>query len=90
MLNESNITTSDDVDNDIIMDDYNMLDFDKWMNHGKLFAHFNGSLIIPIPGRVRNKDLAPITLLCYKTIQGQSIVINLLSYYYIEVVAVFN
>ena len=50
--------------------DYETLDLNEWVNHDDFSMQFNGGLTIPTPGRVHNKDVAPITLLCCDTIQG--------------------
>lgn len=69
--NDMNTATSANVNNnnDVIMDEYDTLTLEEWMNHGELFADFNAGRIIPTPGRVSNKDLAAITLLCCETKQ---------------------
>ena len=65
MLNESR--------DDIEMNDYDTLHFEELFYQYELFTQFNGGLCIPTPGRVHNKDLAPITLLCCDTIQGRPV-----------------
>ena len=37
------------------------MSLDKWKNYNEPFAAFNSGLTIPTPGRVQNKDLAPIS-----------------------------
>ena len=63
MLNQS--------EDDVQMNDYDTLDLDEWIDHDELFVQFDSGLAIPTPGRVRDKDLAPIILLCCNLIQGQ-------------------
>lgn len=62
--NKAKVTTSKDIDDRIIMimDDYDTLTLNNWMNHDELYIAFNAALTIPTPGRVVNKDLAFITL----------------------------
>ena len=64
MLNELSYDDSDPEDNN----NENELSLDDWINADELFMQFNSGLAIPTPGRVHNKDVAPITLLCCDTI----------------------
>ena len=43
---------------------------DNWVQFNESIANSNSCLTIPIPERVRNKDLVPISILIYKAIQG--------------------
>ena len=69
-MNMNMLNKSDD-DSKSKDNDYETLDLDEWLNHDELFMQFNHGLAIPTPGRVHNKDVAPITLLCCDKIQEQ-------------------
>lgn len=56
--NEPNVTAYNDVDintEDIVMDNYDTLTLEDWMNHYELFVDFNDGLTIPIHVRKSTK-----------------------------------